>query len=414
MVRSPLIPRLLLACAFLLAGCSSQPDKPQPIGEAYVGPVTLSIRQDLALKSQVVGTASHGDRLDVLQTRRRFVRVRTEKGVVGWVDSRQLLSTGQMQALRHMAESAAQLPAMGRAAVFEALNVHSEPSRQSPSFAQIPEGGSVEVIGHKIAPRTAKPTPSQPIVPPRPPSARKKGKDKKEKTAKGVPPPPLPPVPAPPPNWLELSRSAPPEPGAEDEKDKEKDDPKPVPIDDWSFVRTKDGKAGWVLSRMLSMSIPDEVAQYAEGHRITSYFPLADVQDGDQTRHFWLWTTMSANGVPYEFDSFRVFVWSLKRHRYETAYIERNVVGYYPVEAKKGNEKGEGATFSLILDNDGAKVRKTYLFNGYRVSLLKKEPYQPDAEDAGGSASPAAPDAAAQQASKSWWQRLKDRFSGKK
>ena len=40
-------------------------------------------------------------------------------------------------------------------------------------------------------------------------------------------------------------------------------------MDDWNLVRTLDGKVGWVLTRPLSMAIPDEVAQYAEGHRIT-------------------------------------------------------------------------------------------------------------------------------------------------
>ena len=57
------------------------------------------------------------------------------------------------------------------------------------------------------------------------------------------------------------------------------DPPKPIPLEDWYLVRTKDGKAGWVLSRMVSMAIPDEVAQYAEGHRITSYFSLGKVDD---------------------------------------------------------------------------------------------------------------------------------------
>ena len=34
-------------------------------------------------------------------------------------------------------------------------------------------------------------------------------------------------------------------------------------MEDWNLIRTKDGKAGWVLSRMLVMAIPDEVAQYS-------------------------------------------------------------------------------------------------------------------------------------------------------
>ena len=77
------------------------------------------------------------------------------------------------------------------------------------------------------------------------------------------------------------------------------------------------------------MAIPDDVAQYAEGHRITSYFALSDVRDGDAVKHNWLWTTIASGDHPYDFDSFRVFTWSLRRHRYETAYIQRNVCLLY-------------------------------------------------------------------------------------
>ncbi len=384
MARPPVF-LLVLAAVLYISGCKSQPQGPPPIAEAFVGPITLPVRQDLSLKSAVMTTAKHGDRLDVLQTRRRFVKVRTSDGVTGWVDSRQLISTGQMQSLRRMAEEAARMPVQGHATVFEALNIHSEPVRTSPSFAQLAEGGSVDVLAHKIMPRNAQPQPVLPILPPKPPTPRKKAKSAAQKQRFGaIEPPPLPLPPPPPPNWLQLSQSAPPEPDAEPEKEKKEKPPaKPVPLDDWTFVRTKDGKAGWVLSRMLTMSIPDEVARYSEGHRITSYFPLADIQDEGQTRHYWLWTTLSQNGVPYEFDSFRVFVWSLRHHRYETAYIDRKVTGYYPVAATKGTgEKGEGATFSLILDDDGQLVKKTYSFNGYRVNLLNKEPVQANPEAA--------------------------------
>ena len=83
------------------------------------------------------------------------------------------------------------------------------------------------------------------------------------------------------------------------------------------------------------MAIPDEVAQYAEGKRIVSYFPLGETQDGEEKKNIWLWTTTTDSREPYDFDSFRVFVWSLRRHRYETAYIERNLKGYSPVLLKE-------------------------------------------------------------------------------
>jgi hypothetical protein len=166
-----------------------------------------------------------------------------------------------------------------------------------------------------------------------------------------------------------------------EEPEAPKQEPKPagpIPMDDWSLVRTKDGKVGWVLTRMLNMAIPDEVAQYAEGHRITSYFPLGQVQDGDTVKNNWLWTTIVKGLEPYEFDSFRVFVWSRKHHRYETAYIERNVVGHFPVEV---STSGDAPSFAVVLEtNDGGLIRRTYSFDSYRIRVVKREPYNPRPE----------------------------------
>jgi hypothetical protein len=137
-------------------------------------------------------------------------------------------------------------------------------------------------------------------------------------------------------------------------------------------VRTPDGHAGWVLTRNLVMAIPDEVAQYSEGARITSYFALAQVQDEGQTKHHWLWTTMRDPGQPYQFDSFRVFVYVPRRHRYETAYIERRIEGYYPVEVTPGAVP----RFSLIIrGEDGNLYRKFYVLEGYLVRKVGEQPY---------------------------------------
>ena len=385
-----------LFLAIFLSGCNPGQKGPPAIGEAYVGPVTLNIRQELAPKSPVVAAVKHGEKLDVLQTRRRFVRVRTASGAMGWTDSRQLLSTNQMQELRTLTEFAAKLPSQGAASVFEALNMHTEPSRSSPSFAQIPDNGTVQVVAHRLAPKASAAPPPSIVVAPKP-ASKKKDREKKLESTR-TPPPPMPKAPQLPPNWLELSRTALPEPGAEEEfaresaaestrqAAREKEDPaeKPVQLEDWSLVRMKDGRTGWVLSRLVSMSIPDEVAQYAEGHRITSYFPLADITDGEQKKHFWLWTTITHGGQPFEFDGFRVFIWNTRRHRYETAYIERNVKGFYPVEATRGTgERGEGATFAVILQKDEQFLKKKFAFNGYRISLVSQEPYQPTADQPG-------------------------------
>ncbi len=385
MLSSFIRPVLILALC-LLAGCVGSQSGPPAIGEAYVGPQTLTIRRDLAPNATAAATAKHGDKLEVLQVRRRFVRVRTSSGAMGWTDSRQLLSTAQMDELKTLAREAASLPSQGSATVYEPLNVHTEPSRVSPSFAQIAENTPVDVVGHRLAPKVA-PT-AGPVVPPPPkPTPKKRVKPREPK---GVPPPPMPAAPALPPNWLELSRAAKPEPGKEEQfarefeppREKEKEEPpaeKPIPMEDWSLVRLKDGRSGWVLFRMLVLGIPEEVAQYAEGHRITSYFPLYDLADQQgQPKHYWLWTTINKGGQPFEYDGLRVFVYNTKRNRYETAYRERDVKGFYPTSATKGTGvRGEGATFTTILQKNGAFVRRTYSFNGRRVSLEKQEPCPP-------------------------------------
>ena len=371
--RLKFAPALLVSV--LLVSCGSTSTGPSPIGEAFVGPAQLNLRSELGPRGDAVIAVHHGDRLRILQRRRRFVRVRTDKGAIGWTDLRLLISPEQMDGLRRLAADAAKLPSQGAATVYEPLNMHTEPSRSAPSFGRIMEKQRVDVIAHRVVPRNAKPSITAADVmfeKPAKPVARKAREKKKESSRIG--PPPLPKGPGLPPDWLEMSHSALPAPEAPAPPPPPE---KPVIMDDWSLVRTADGKAGWSLTRNLDMAIPDEVAQYAEGHRITSYFPLADIRDGDQVKHFWLWTTLSQNSVPYEFDCFRVFVWSLRRHRYETAYIQRNVKGYYPVRTTKSeNESGEGAKFSLILDENGQAFRNTYVFNGYRVNLEKKEPYQ--------------------------------------
>lgn len=179
-------------------------------------------------------------------------------------------------------------------------------------------------------------------------------------------------------------------------------------MDDWNLIRTSAGKVGWVLTRPLSMAIPDEVAQYAEGHRITSYFPLGQVRDGDSVKNNWLWTTITKGGQPYEFDSFRVFVWSLRHHRYETAYIERNVVGHYPVRVTNA---GSEPSFSVVIEGvDGHLYQKTYSFDSYRIRMVNRELYDPAAKTEGTKLASNEPAAGQREAKSSWYAKLKDRF----
>jgi hypothetical protein len=379
----------LFGAAVFLSACNSAPDRAPAIGEAFAGPASLPLHQDIDLKSPAVTTAHHGDRLEIVGQRRRWYKVRSAKGIEGWTSDRELLDTAQMDRLRALSAETAGQPSQGVATTFGAINVHTEPNRQSTSFLQVKEHEKFDVIAHRVAERA--PLPRRQLVPPRP----KIQNAKKEKTSSGVAPPPELPAPAPPRDWIEISkeRAAPPD---------EDDDAHHAPTDDWTLIRTADGQGGWVLTSAIYLQIPDEVAQYAEGHRITSYFSIGKIRDGAEQKDIWLWTTAEKLGEPYDFDGYRVFTWSLRRHRYETAYIQRREQGYFPVIAKEGE-------FSVCLaKDDGTMVRRQYVMMGNAVrpaGTMPCEKSAPIADDAPQElvTAPAAP-------SKSFAQRAKDRL----
>jgi len=349
------------ALAVLLFACRGTPQAAPSLGEAFVGPSTLNLRSDIPTQSATVAVVRHGDRLEILQRRRSFLKVRAPNGAEGWTDERQLLAASDMAALKDLAARAARMPSQGRAIADADLRVHIQPSAKSPSFLTVQANEKVDVLTHITRPRTD--LPRAPLVPP-PPKKQTVAPKKRSRKEPAIPPPPAPKPPPPPDNWLDLSKPDLPKEASPQGATPEE----PILSDDWSLVRALDGQSGWVLTRRLRMAIPDEVAQWAEGHRIVSYFSLGTVQDGGEKKDIWLWTTLQGQ-QPYDFDSFRVFVWSLRRHRYETQYIERNLKGYGPVllepvelPAAKGKAvEGRHAGFSLCVEKkDGLRYRRAY------------------------------------------------------
>lgn len=378
---------IVVVLASFLTGCAG-PGGQGELGEAYVAPATLNLRREIVAKSGNVATLKHGERVGIVDVKRRFVKIRTSKGQEGWVDSLQLLSTEQMDQIRREAKTASALPSEGSASVFEALNIHVQPNRQSPAFARIEEGGYVSVLSHRLSPKIAEAQRPPALVKERPQPERRR--TRRAKAARSVVLPDPPPPPKPPANWQELAGE--PSSGNDSQgkaKGRKEHDAavlkaaeleKPVQYEDWTLVRTKDNQSGWVLSRNLVMGIPDEVAQFAEGKRITSYFDLGVVNDEEKgAKHNWLWTTASRQ-FNYDYDAWRVFLWNRHRHRYETSFRQRGVEGYYPVSVDPVDPAVFGRTFHLITKDEDAKFRaRTYVFDSTRVHLTSTEDYSPNA-----------------------------------
>jgi hypothetical protein len=406
-----------LALAVLAALCACHPREARrspAIGEAYVAPETLPLRREIALNSGIAATLKRGDRVEIVQRRRRFLKVRAPTGQEGWTEQGQLLTPEVHNQIGELARFAAGLPKLGVYRARDKLNLHLEPYRWSPAFFQLNEDQKVDLLARRVTERTA--APPEPVAQPAPAAAlsKKAGEPRGPKidneppaqtasggraaraaaqSANAIPPEPAPPPPA----GGAPSTSPQPE--------------KPKQYDEWYLVRTLDagdkGHAGWALARMLDADIPDEVAQYAEGRRITSYFPLAEVTDGGQVKKIWLWTTIDRATEPNDFDSFRVFNWGRRRHRYETAYIERRIKGYFPITVAPSvkTRYGSGPGFSLVVEkSDGRRYTRSYVMLGAIVRLYAEEPAQAPATVAP-AVKPAAPAPPAQPTS--FWKRLR-------
>jgi hypothetical protein len=392
-----------LALLLALAGCGG-PDRDPSLGEAYIGPASVVIRGDLGLRSAEVATCRHGDKVEILAKRRRMIKIRTKADMEGWIDSRQLLSSEEMDEFQKLNARARDAQSQGKAIADDALNVHTVPNRQSPSVFQLDAKVPVDVVASTRAARTnfESRLKLRSLAPP--PAPRK---NTAKKSAKVVEPPPPPgPAPALVANWLELSGNPKLRPAPGRESKAASSVAAPPAMEDWVLVRDSKGRAGWVLTRMLFLSVPDEVAQYAERARIVAYFPLphTEVKEGKPA---WLWATVKRLGEDFQFDSVRLFSYSTRRKRYETAFIERDLRGHLPMRV---TETATAARFSYVVeDSDGKFLRKDYEFAGPRPKLLQRTSVaKPDPiwlmDDVDDPES--TPDSPEPQ--KNWWRKVRD------
>jgi hypothetical protein len=127
-------------------------------------------------------------------------------------------------------------------------------------------------------------------------------------------------------------------------------------------VRDANGHAGWLLSNRMDIDVPDSVAQYAEGQHIVGAYVLTKIIDSEssvpdhQVPEYVMLLSPPKAGLPFDFDQVRVFTWSVKRHRYETAFRIHPIQGYLPVTISRVTERvGSVPAFSFHISS-GADV----------------------------------------------------------
>ncbi|HEY6352444.1 MAG TPA: SH3 domain-containing protein [Candidatus Angelobacter sp.] len=317
---------IAIVFAAVLSGCSSSGGKEE---HAYVSFPEAALRDRVAPVYNKTGTVHNGERVVVLERmlNRRFVRVRSPRGEEGWIQDRYLADQKTFDQLQHLADQFKDAPAQAAAVTKRQTNLHALPGRQTAHLYQLAENQKVDVLRRQTADKNA-PAPST-----------QQKTDKKEADS---------------------------EPSSGEEEVNEKPGQAPV-LEDWWLVRDSQKHIGWALGGLLYVDLPTDVATYAEGHRISAFFVLDQVRDGDKSiPEYLVLLTENHDGLPYDFDQVRVFTWNTHRHRYETAFRESGLSGFLPVTMGKENfgKEGDLHTFQLQVADASGNLREVkYKFN---------------------------------------------------
>jgi SH3-like domain-containing protein len=278
---------------------------------AYVSVPQAVLRDRVATVYSKVGVVKNGDRVEVLERERRFVRVRDDSGLEGWVEQRYVVPQQVYDGFQKLAQQEQNDTLQATGTTRNDTNIHLEPGRETEHLYQLNQGTKVSVFKRGTAEKVL--------------------------------------------------------PGAALAQPTNDQSAKPAILEDWWLVRDAQGHMGWVLERMVDLDAPLDIAQYAEGQRIVAFFVLNQVADGDKkVSQYLVALTEPKDGMPFDYNQVRVFTWNVKRHRYETAYRERNLDGVLPITVSEENFDKEGTLPVFVLrvkDDSGNVSERKYKLN---------------------------------------------------
>jgi hypothetical protein len=271
----------------------------------YVWARGTYLRDRVAAVSNRVAEVVNGQRLQVVEHGRRFLKVKTDKGEVGWIEDHGVIDQQVYDKFSRLEKDNASDPVIGTAVLRDDYWLRDAPGRTSDRFYLLPENDKLQLLTRASVPKPA--TPQNVPLPSAKPVSRANHAD-----------------PAPPPPNLE----------------------------DYWLIRDSAGHVGWIRARTLDEDVPDAIAGLAEGQKIVGAYVLRKVNDPDanmpdgQVPEYIAVLSPWKDGLPYDFDQVRVYTWNVK-HRYETAFRERNLAGYLPVSVTAADRTNQAPAFSF-------------------------------------------------------------------
>ena len=341
----PSLPALtsFLALSLLAFACGCARFHHEQHETVYVSARQMFLHDRVAAVSNRVAEVTNGQPLEVLERGRRFLKVRTQKNEIGWIEELAVIDAKTSDAFVQLAAQHKQDPVVATAVVRDDIYLHISPGRDSEHFYLLAANAKVQLLARASAPKTAARSPGSPARRTAlKPSLSGNGSSRASASVKS-------PTPA--------SAAMQPPSGAPGAVPGAPAAPPPI-LEDWWLVRDEQGRAGWLLAGRVDVDVPDAIGAYAEGQRIVGAYVLTKVTDPDsgmasnEVPEYVTVLGPPQSGLPFDFNQVRVFTWSLKRHRYETAFRLHPIQGCLPVRTGFQPASGGAAPiFSFQIGN---------------------------------------------------------------
>ena len=267
----------------------------------YLWTRDVYLRDRVAAVSNRTGEVKNGEAMEVVAHGRRFLQVKTASGQVGWLPERAVIDAKTYGEFQKLAEDNAKDWVVAEGTLRNDMYLHLKPGRDTDRLYLLPANAKVAMLKRASVPRY---------------SAEEAARIEAMKPEK---------------------EALPGEPARPDQV-----------MEDWWLVRDRRGATGWMLGSRVDADVSYTVGQYAEGMKIMGNYQIATVHDADapggpaDEPEYVMALSQLKQGLPYDFDQIRVFTWSLRHHRYETAFRLRGIEGYFPITITSESAKGGG------------------------------------------------------------------------
>src|SRR5207245_7727460 len=125
--------------------------KHETLSQAFVSEKAAPLLSGIAQVREQIGMLHYSERVDVIGKRNDYVKVRTNSGVAGWVDSKQLMDPPLWQRSIKLVDQTRGMPVQAHGRTKVSTNLKVSPGRTEARLSQFGRNVPVEIVGRAVA-----------------------------------------------------------------------------------------------------------------------------------------------------------------------------------------------------------------------------------------------------------------------